>query len=237
MRSRCFHRGRGGGPIRKRGKGRARARRDFTGRPAWHDRGRGNPDCARRSFITCGPGRAANGQSMCLRRDRHPNRLSKAHAERQRHDLEARRLHLDRRNRRRSFCRRSHNRAIGNCPGAGRSITGRKKEPHLPRVRKTNEVGGRVSHAWGAHKRGHTGASDKCGRIRRGRHRALPDRAHVFRRQSDRRDAGDDFGRHQKRAGPGAGQIAALSTRRFHRYFHRAKWVARDDSFSRSTAA
>src|SRR4030095_12751488 len=60
------------------------------------DCGRRHPNVARRRLVACGPGRTANGKSMRVRRDGNPNRLPKAHTQRQRHDVESRRLYLHR---------------------------------------------------------------------------------------------------------------------------------------------
>jgi pyruvate,orthophosphate dikinase len=53
-------------------------------------------------------------------------------------------------------------------------------------------------------------ADGQCRRVWRGRHRALPHRAHVLRRRSDRRDARDDPGRDARGAEGGARQAPAI---------------------------
>ena len=101
----CFQRGRSSGTFRKRRKSGPGADRDFAGRLAWHDRGRGHSHCARRRFIACRFGRASNGQGVRVRCERYSNRLPKANAQCERNNVETGRLHLDRWQRGRSFCR------------------------------------------------------------------------------------------------------------------------------------
>ena len=57
-----------------------------------------------------------------------PNRLPKAHAQRERHDVEPRRLHFHRWNGWRSVCRGSRDRAVGDCSGARRSARSMPKK-------------------------------------------------------------------------------------------------------------
>ena len=83
----------------------------------------------------------------------------------------------------------------------------------------------------------HARAGQKCCRVRRGRNRALPHGAYVFRRRPDRRHAGDDSRRHKGRARASTGETAPVSARRFYRYLHCAKWFAWHDSLSGSAAA
>ena len=83
----------------------------------------------------------------------------------------------------------------------------------------------------------HARAGQKRCRVRRGRNRALPHGAHVFRRRPDRRHAGDDSRRHKGRARASTGETAPLSARRFYRHLYCAKWFACHDPLSRSAAA
>ena len=62
------------------------------------------------------------------------------------------RLHFHRWNGRRSFCRRSRHRTVGDYSGARRSLARPKKSVTYQRVREVDEVGGRIPHPRRAHK-------------------------------------------------------------------------------------
>src|SRR6266536_832035 len=114
-----LQRGRSRGTFRKRRKSGPRADRNFARRLARHDCGGGHSHFARRRFIACRFGGASNGQGVRVRCERYSNRLPKAHAQRERNNVEAGRLHLDRWQRGRSFCRRSDDGAVGDCSSTG----------------------------------------------------------------------------------------------------------------------
>ena len=74
-------------------------------------------------------------------------------------------------------------------------------------------------------------------RVRRGRNRALPHGAYVFRAGANRSRARDDPGRERRAAGARAGQDSADAARRFRRHPARDGGVARDHPPARSAAA
>ena len=77
----------------------------------------------------------------------------------------------------------------------------RKKERDLSTIRKAHELGRSLAQTRRAHQCRYARAGEKRDRVWRGRHRALPNRAYVFRGRSDRRDARDDSRRNKGRRG------------------------------------
>ena len=102
-------RGDGGreGPARA-----ARPRRDLARRSARHDRRRRHPHGPRRRVLARGAGGPADGQGLRLRRRRGRGGLRHAAGQRQRPDLQGRRLDVDRRHRRQGLRGRAEDGAV-----------------------------------------------------------------------------------------------------------------------------
>ena len=127
--------GRREGPARP-----ARPHRDQAGRSARHDRGRRHPHRPRRRVQPRGAGRPADGQGLRLRRRRHRDRLQRRHAQRQRPDLQGRRLDVDQRHHRRGLRRRAQDRADRDHRRPGAQRRGRQGHREVPSLPAADEV-------------------------------------------------------------------------------------------------
>ena len=103
-------------------------------------------------------------------------------------------------------------------------------------LRNAHGVGGRAAAAARPRERRHPHRRQAGARVRRGRCRVMPHRAHVLRGRSHHADARNDRG--PRRSGPPSrpGEAATDSTARFRRHFRSDGRAPRDDPAARSAA-
>ena len=92
-------------------------------------------------------------------------------------------------------------------------------------VRACPRLGGRIPQAAGSRQCRHSPRRPHRARVRCGRHRIVPHRAHVLRRRSHRRHARDDRGPRRGRAAPRTREAPARCSARISRAFSR-RWPA-----------
>ncbi len=222
------------------GKGRegaARARRDVARGSPRHDRGRRHSHGARRRVVARRARRPADGEGLRLRRGRRGCGLPGTHGHRRRPDLQGRRLDVHRRDRRQGVRRPGQDGAVGNRRRPARWQRGRQEDRKVQELPAAHEVVRSGDAHERAHQRRHTRADEQRDRVRRGRHRPVPHRAHVLRGRSHRRDARDDPRRDARGAEGRPRQAAAVSARGLRRHLPRPQGLPGDHPVPRSAAA
>ena len=163
-------------------------------------------------------------------------RLPGAHRDGREADVQGRRLDVDRRHGRQSLRRPGQDGAVGDRRRPDRRRRSGEEDREVQELPAADEVVLGCDADGRPHQRRHARAGGQRRRVRRGRHRPDPHRAHVLRGRSHRRDARDDPGRDGRGAQGRAGQAAAVPARGLRGHLPRAEGLSGDDSLPRSAA-
>ncbi len=194
---------------------------DIAGGHPRHARRRRHPHHPRRHDLARRRRCARHGQALRVRRRAHPRRLQRAHHDRRQPDVQTGRCH--------------HRRRLDR-PSAGRQ--GRYgPAAAFRRIRHADRLGRQGAQARRARQCRHAGGCARGRALWRRRHRAVPHRAHVFRREPHPGGARDDPGRRREVAARGARQAAADAARRLPRTVRDHGRAAGHHPSARSAAA
>jgi pyruvate phosphate dikinase (EC 2.7.9.1) len=179
----------------------------------------GDPHGPGRHDLPRRPCRPPDGAGLRGRLRRVGDRLRGPDGHRQGPEAPRRRLDLDRRHDRRGPRGPGPNQAFGGSSGPDPEIPQSQGRPRLPDLRQGDVLGRQGPDPQDPDQRRPARPSGQCRGLWGGRHRSLPDRAYVLRRRKDRADAGDDPGRHDRRAEGRPGPSSSPSAAGFRRHF------------------